>query len=135
MAPPPTCLDGDEEDLKDLSKPPWDVGTSHVNPYATDSWPCEPNVLAARCAVEPDLPSWDEEAMNESSSDEGQSSEAHGDDEEDLLIAAGSAIADMQDRDEAWMHPRSGLANEGGRPPEPPVVPTKSPSPVSARSL
>lgn len=149
LAPPPTCLDGDDEDLQDLSKPPWDVGTSHVNPYVTDSWPCEPNVLAARCAVEPDLPSWDEEAMNESSSDDGgrQDSETgfetepaipDCDDEDDLLVAAGSAIADIQDRDEAWMHPRSsGLANEGGgQPPEPPIVPSTQPfAPVSARSL
>merc|ERR1719419_1245441 len=45
LAPPPVCLEGDDEDCRN---PPWDVGSSHINPYAIDSWPFEPNVLAQK---------------------------------------------------------------------------------------
>jgi len=59
LTPPPVVLDEDRED--DATRGPWDVGTSHINPYAVDSWPLEPNVLAQRCAAEPSLARLDED--------------------------------------------------------------------------
>ncbi|CAE7323429.1 FRQ1 [Symbiodinium natans] len=64
LAPPPVFLD--DEDIRD--EPVWDVGTGrtssggdvHCNPYVIDSWPFEPNVLAARASVQPNLNQWDE---------------------------------------------------------------------------
>lgn len=62
VVPPPVILDEDRED--DATKGPWDVGTSHLNPYAVDSWPLEPNVLAQRCAAEPNLARLDEDGLD-----------------------------------------------------------------------
>jgi len=59
LAPPPVYLEDDMDE--DPRKPPWDVGSSHINPYVNDSWPFEPNACAQRCAVEPNLGRWDEE--------------------------------------------------------------------------
>eukprot|EP00927_Polykrikos_kofoidii_P035369 TRINITY_DN29943_c0_g2_i1.p1 TRINITY_DN29943_c0_g2~~TRINITY_DN29943_c0_g2_i1.p1 ORF type:complete len:586 (-),score=120.71 TRINITY_DN29943_c0_g2_i1:182-1846(-) len=58
LAPPPVTVDGDEEDVR---KTPWDVGTSIMNPYITDSWPFEPNVLAQRLAFDTSLTRLEEE--------------------------------------------------------------------------
>lgn len=59
----PFPLEGqcDEEDDSFALSRPWDVGSSHINPYPIDSWPAEPNTLAARCAADPGLPGWAEE--------------------------------------------------------------------------
>lgn len=78
IAPPPVCLDG--EDPEELKKPPWDVGSSQMNPYVTDSWPFEPNSLAHRCASEPNLDRLDEasqEAYSDSYSEEEDTSGDH----------------------------------------------------------
>jgi len=56
LAPPPVVLEDDE--LQE--EPMWDVGSSHCNPYCVDSWPFEPNVLAARASAQPNLNQWDE---------------------------------------------------------------------------
>ncbi|CAJ1379846.1 unnamed protein product [Effrenium voratum] len=56
LAPPPVVLDDDEPQ----DEPMWDVGTSHCNPYCVDSWPFEPNVLAAKASAQPNLNHWDE---------------------------------------------------------------------------
>lgn len=77
LAPPPVYLEDDVDE--DPRKPPWDIGTSHINPYVNDSWPFEPNACAQRCAVEPNLSRWDEEDGDiaiESDSDDGSTSEA-----------------------------------------------------------
>jgi len=79
LAPPPVYLEDDADE--DPRKPPWDIGTSHINPYVNDSWPFEPNACAQRCAVEPNLSRWDEEHGDEdiaieSDSDDGSTSEA-----------------------------------------------------------
>jgi hypothetical protein len=68
LAPPPVYLEDDLEEL-DGRRTPWDVGSSHINPYATDSWPFEPNACAQRCAAEPNLNRWDEEDGIESDDD------------------------------------------------------------------
>lgn len=54
VAPKPDCM-GDEEAEK------WDVGTAVANPYVCDSWPFEANVLARRCAKEPEVEGLEEE--------------------------------------------------------------------------
>jgi len=59
LAPPPVYLEDDMDE--DPRKPPWDIGNSHINPYANDSWPFEPNACAQRCAAEPNLCRWDED--------------------------------------------------------------------------
>lgn len=64
LAPPPVCLEGDDENCKN---PPWDVGTSHINPYTIDSWPFEPNVLAQKASAEPNLNRLDEEGSESDS--------------------------------------------------------------------
>eukprot|EP00913_Durusdinium_trenchii_P003188 g2948.t1 len=56
LAPPPVVLDDDESQDERM----WDVGSSHCNPYCVDSWPFEPNVLAAKASVQPNLNQWDE---------------------------------------------------------------------------
>jgi len=63
LAPPPVVLEDDEFQeepmygtqirlsrvrLVEIGPLRWDVGTSHCNPYCVDSWPFEPNVLAAK---------------------------------------------------------------------------------------
>lgn len=63
LAPAPVY---DDEEARE--EPVWDVGTgrtssggsSHCNPYVIDSWPFEPNVLAARASVPPNLNQWEE---------------------------------------------------------------------------
>eukprot|EP00933_Yihiella_yeosuensis_P062330 TRINITY_DN65285_c0_g1_i1.p1 TRINITY_DN65285_c0_g1~~TRINITY_DN65285_c0_g1_i1.p1 ORF type:complete len:498 (-),score=133.19 TRINITY_DN65285_c0_g1_i1:221-1714(-) len=80
LAPPPVLLE--DEEIRD--EPLWDVGTSHCNPYCVDSWPFEPNVLAARASAAPNLNRWDEgedEDYEECCDDE--------EDEEQLLRAWG----------------------------------------------
>lgn len=69
LAPPPVYLEDDMDE--DPRKPPWDIGSSHINPYVNDSWPFEPNACAQRCAVEPNLGRWDEEDGIESDSEDG----------------------------------------------------------------
>mmetsp|Transcript_89096 Transcript_89096/g.236708 ORF Transcript_89096/g.236708 Transcript_89096/m.236708 type:complete len:459 (-) Transcript_89096:278-1654(-) len=64
LAPPPVCLEGDDENCRN---PPWDVGTSNINPYAIDSWPFEPNVLAQKASAEPNLHRLDEEGSDSES--------------------------------------------------------------------
>uniref|UniRef100_A0A7S4VP53 Uncharacterized protein n=1 Tax=Alexandrium monilatum TaxID=311494 RepID=A0A7S4VP53_9DINO len=64
VAPPPVCLEGDDENCR---SPPWDVGTSHINPYVIDSWPFEPNVLAQKASAEPGLNRLDEEGSGSGS--------------------------------------------------------------------
>mmetsp|Transcript_69915 Transcript_69915/g.130651 ORF Transcript_69915/g.130651 Transcript_69915/m.130651 type:complete len:496 (-) Transcript_69915:113-1600(-) len=56
MVPPPVCLQDDEE-FNRL----YDIGTQHLNPYATDSWPFEPNAAAQRTNMEQTMPNLDEE--------------------------------------------------------------------------
>lgn len=56
LAPQPVVLE-DEDGPEELM---WDVGTSHCNPYAVDSWPFEPNVLAQRASARPNLNRWEE---------------------------------------------------------------------------
>lgn len=79
LAPPPdrVYLEDDDIDVSyDTRKPPWDVGTHHINPYATDSWPFEPNACSQRCAAEPNLSRWDEEdAALETDSEDGFSAD------------------------------------------------------------
>ena len=63
LAPPPVVLEDDEFQEEpmyatqtrlcrvqqvEIGPLRWDVGTSHCNPYCVDSWPFEPNVLAAK---------------------------------------------------------------------------------------
>lgn len=79
--PPPIYLDDDE----DPRRAPWDIANSHINPYANDSWPFEPNACAQRCAVEPNLGRWDEEDGIESDSEEG-GSEGSGDERAQLML-------------------------------------------------
>lgn len=86
LAPPPVYLEDDMDE--DPRKPPWDVGTSHINPYANDSWPFEPNACAQRCAVEPNLSRWDEEdCLVETDSEDGSpGSNGTGDDDRAHLM-------------------------------------------------
>lgn len=81
LAPPPVVLEDDE--LQE--EPMWDVGSSHCNPYCVDSWPFEPNVLAARASVQPNLNQWDE---------------GHEDDEDDIDVDEDSDPHWHYDRDE-----------------------------------
>lgn len=66
LAPSPVIID--DEDA--THQPSWDVGTSHCNPYCVDSWPFEPNVLAQRASVEPNLQNWAEEDEVDEDNDE-----------------------------------------------------------------
>eukprot|EP00928_Gymnodinium_smaydae_P078503 TRINITY_DN6259_c0_g1_i1.p1 TRINITY_DN6259_c0_g1~~TRINITY_DN6259_c0_g1_i1.p1 ORF type:complete len:517 (+),score=99.36 TRINITY_DN6259_c0_g1_i1:126-1676(+) len=54
LASPPLAVESSDADL------PWDIANAVMNPYATDSWPFEPNVLAARRNFEPSLGRLDE---------------------------------------------------------------------------
>eukprot|EP00929_Paragymnodinium_shiwhaense_P112222 TRINITY_DN80486_c0_g1_i1.p1 TRINITY_DN80486_c0_g1~~TRINITY_DN80486_c0_g1_i1.p1 ORF type:complete len:555 (+),score=130.45 TRINITY_DN80486_c0_g1_i1:78-1742(+) len=45
LAPAPVLLDDDEEED---GRKAFDIATAVINPYVTDSWPFEPNVLAQR---------------------------------------------------------------------------------------
>jgi len=72
LVPPPVCLEGDEDDPRN---PAWDVGTAHVNPYATDSWPFEPNVLAQKASREPGLTNLEEDEEEAELSSSGSASE------------------------------------------------------------
>jgi len=74
LAPPPVVLEGDE-DHRD--EPMWDVGTSHCNPYCVDSWPFEPNVLAARASAQPNLNRWDEGDQEEYEEDCDEDDDEH----------------------------------------------------------
>mmetsp|Transcript_133691 Transcript_133691/g.243792 ORF Transcript_133691/g.243792 Transcript_133691/m.243792 type:complete len:534 (+) Transcript_133691:151-1752(+) len=73
LAPPPVYLEDDIDEEPHRLKVPWDVGTSHANPYVTDSWPFEPNACAQRVAVEPNLNRWEEEdvMMMDTDSEDG----------------------------------------------------------------
>lgn len=74
LAPPPVVLEDDEFQ----EEPMWDVGTSHCNPYCVDSWPFEPNVLAAKASVQPNLNQWDEgREDDEDSVDANEDSDPH----------------------------------------------------------
>lgn len=88
LAPQPVVLEDDEP----RDEPMWDVGTSHCNPYAVDSWPFEPNVLAARASAQPNLHRWEEGSDEECGDDD--------DDEEHLLGRRGNHIDDGDDSDE-----------------------------------
>lgn len=55
VVPPPVASPFEEEDLALGDASGWNVGRSHCNPYEVDSWPFEPNVLAARASREPNL--------------------------------------------------------------------------------
>jgi len=68
LAPQPVVLDDDEP----RDEPMWDVGTSHCNPYAVDSWPFEPNVLAAKASAQPNLHRWEEGSDEECGDDEDE---------------------------------------------------------------
>lgn len=85
LAPAPITLEGDDCDMKN---PPWDVGTSHMNPYVVDSWPFEPNVQAQRCAVEPNLNRLDE-VDEELLADDSDEEEQELDEEQHFLHAHG----------------------------------------------
>jgi len=70
LAHPPICLEGEEEESTNSH---FDVGTAEMNPYTTDSWPFEPNVLARKASAEPNLNRLDEdeEQMSDFESEEG----------------------------------------------------------------
>mmetsp|Transcript_46569 Transcript_46569/g.110756 ORF Transcript_46569/g.110756 Transcript_46569/m.110756 type:complete len:494 (+) Transcript_46569:198-1679(+) len=65
IVPPPVCLQEDE-DFNRI----YDIGTQHLNPYVTDSWPFEPNAQAQRTNMEQTMPNLDEEDEIESGSEE-----------------------------------------------------------------
>lgn len=69
LAPAPLPFD---EDSDRGAGNPWDVGSSHANPYVCDSWPFEPNSSATRNMHEQTLPHWDEDE-EEDEGDEGAS--------------------------------------------------------------
>eukprot|EP00930_Biecheleria_cincta_P014873 TRINITY_DN12610_c0_g1_i1.p1 TRINITY_DN12610_c0_g1~~TRINITY_DN12610_c0_g1_i1.p1 ORF type:complete len:473 (+),score=106.50 TRINITY_DN12610_c0_g1_i1:133-1551(+) len=68
LAPQPVVLEDDEP----RDEPMWDVGTSHCNPYAVDSWPFEPNVLAAKASAQPNLHRWEEGTDEECGDDDDE---------------------------------------------------------------
>jgi len=80
LAPVPVY---DEEEARE--EPVWDVGTgrtssggsSHCNPYVIDSWPFEPNVLAARASVPPNLNHWEEGDDEDDDVDEDLDEDEH----------------------------------------------------------
>lgn len=107
LAPPPVVVEGEEEECR---KPLWDVGTFVINPYATDSWPFEPNVLAQRCTMEATLQALEEDedaelmAMEESSGESAYGDEEeledveheqrNADDDSELEVIAGADVDD-----------------------------------------
>lgn len=84
LAPPPVVLDDDESQDERM----WDVGSSHCNPYCVDSWPFEPNVLAAKASVQPNLNQWDEgqEDDDDYDIDEDPDPHWHYDSQEDVSL-------------------------------------------------
>jgi len=123
LAPPPVYLEDDIDE--DPRKPPWDVGNSHINPYANDSWPFEPNACAQRCAVEPNLGRWEEEdGIVETDSEDG-SHGSGGDPERAALMLRLPTLPPEAPHDQDF------------EPPEPTEDPEPLPAlgPLSSRSL
>jgi hypothetical protein len=131
LAPPPVYLEDDIDE--DPRKPLWDVGNSHINPYANDSWPFEPNACAQRCAVEPNLSRWDEE-------DDDIVDSLHSDSEDG---SPGSADRSIDDPDRARLMlrlpslPPQSPHDQDFEPPEPSEPPEPLPclGALSSRSL
>jgi hypothetical protein len=132
LAPPPVYLEDDVDEL-DGRRTPWDIGSSHINPYATDSWPFEPNACAQRCAAEPNLNRWEEE--------DGIDSD---DDSEENPALDGDIDAELEEYgdDERQLHlrlpmipPQSPTSPRDFEPPEPTEPPEPLPEvSTSARS-
>jgi hypothetical protein len=122
LAPPPVYLEDDIDE--DPRKPPWDIGTSHINPYTIDSWPFEPNVLAQKASAEPNLPRWEEEdgMVDSDDSEDADSREDYCGDRSDIHMRL------------PMLPPESPQSpSEEFLPPEPPGPPELLPT--SARSL
>lgn len=130
LAPPPVYLEDDMDEDHARLRVPWDVGSSHANPYVTDSWPFEPNACAQRVAVEPNLNRWEEEdvMMMDTDSEDG----SHPSDAEQGHLSLRLPTLPPESPVEA-----------GFDPPEPedsptalhPVVDGNSPTTLTARSL
>lgn len=131
VPPPPAMGMDDDEDFGDPCRSAWDIGSSHVNPYATDSWPAEPNVLAQRASQEPNLPSWDEGLQESAGSDSGESEE-EGPPESASSIGPGSPASPstkcprlpllFSPGGGACLLPAAADGSSEGQPPEPPDV-------------
>mmetsp|Transcript_112370 Transcript_112370/g.317587 ORF Transcript_112370/g.317587 Transcript_112370/m.317587 type:complete len:564 (-) Transcript_112370:67-1758(-) len=137
VEPPPVPVEGDEEDLRKL---PWDVGTSNMNPYVTDSWPFEPNVLAQRLVVEPSLhrcEEEDEQDLDDEDEDEEEEEEDEEQEEEEEEDAESEEDVDPPSL------ARVASGSSGERPqlrpplrlPEPPAVEATGASASTSRSL
>lgn len=128
LAPPPVYLEDDVDE--DPRRPMWDVGSSHINPYAIDSWPFEPNACAQRCAVEPNLSRWDEEdGIIDSDSEDGLSHHSSG-------SAADRERAQLMLR-LPTLPPETSPHDEEFEPPEPtePPEPLMTEGAMSSRSM
>lgn len=131
LVPPPPPIGTDDEEFGDPCRSAWDISSSHINPYTTDSWPCEPNVLAQRASQEPNLPRWDEGEQESAESDSGES-EAEDPLESASSLGPGSPSSPSNGpRLPPLFSPGGGAclllaAADGrseGQPPEPPDVP------------
>jgi len=130
LAPPPVLLDDDESPR---DEPMWDVGTSHCNPYMVDSWPAEPNVLAARASAPPNLHRWqegDEDDYDEDDEDE--------EDEDHVLHGWGRQDRRQDEHDEedeedgaGWGEADEPMQRHGGKC----LPPLQVPGSDTARSL
>lgn len=132
LAPPPVYLEEDLDEEVARLKVPWDVGTSHANPYVTDSWPFEPNACSQRCAAEPNLNRWDEEDVMMMDTDSEDDSQGH-------PSESGRAQVSLR----LPTLPPETLVHEGFDPPEPDDAPAAldacldgtAPTTLTARSL
>mmetsp|Transcript_22338 Transcript_22338/g.63994 ORF Transcript_22338/g.63994 Transcript_22338/m.63994 type:complete len:522 (-) Transcript_22338:252-1817(-) len=106
IASAPITQPYEEEDREERGTG-WNVGTSHCNPYQVDSWPFEPNVLAARASRQPGLEDCEEEPedCDEDEDDDDQGFPRHmhqvGDSEDDIV----SDASDEADDDAASLVP------------------------------
>jgi len=122
LAPPPVYLEDDMDE--DPRKPPWDVGSSHINPYVNDSWPFEPNACAQRCAVEPNLGRWDEEdGLVDTDSEDGSQGSGGEGERAQLMLRLPT------------LPPESPQSGEEPEPPEEAPAPLPALGTLSARSL
>jgi len=66
LFPPPTPCAGDKDlALSEMYNGAWGVGSDIANPYACDSWPFEPNVLARRAPQDSTMQPFAEETEEE----------------------------------------------------------------------
>jgi len=157
LVPPPVASVYQEEDREAGAGTGWDVGTSHCNPYKVDSWPFEPNVLAARASREPNLDQCAEGGAEDEEDDDEDELEAHfpvGGHSQDVAVRRlprpppgpqqqqwSDDESDAQDHEEIRCDASPARCAESGsegalgpEAPESPPVPERRPAPVPPAS-